>query len=108
MGRLTQLGSRQGKLAESCGNCYGASAKLASDTSSRDQWPTAGLGGERRRSPRTRLCARLPQVSHGGIATMWVYGDGVGGRAVMIAVLMLWAITIVYAGVIFGKLWRMR
>jgi hypothetical protein len=39
---------------------------------------------------------------------MWVYGDGVGGRAVMIAALMLWAITIVYAGVIFGKLWRMR
>jgi len=39
---------------------------------------------------------------------MWVYGDGVGGRTVMIAVLRLWAITIVYAGVIFHKLWRMR
>ncbi len=39
---------------------------------------------------------------------MWVYGDGVVGRAALIAVLMLWAITVGYAGVIFGKLWRMR
>ena len=39
---------------------------------------------------------------------MWVYGDGVDGRAVLIAVLMLWAITVVYAGVIFRKLWGMR
>jgi hypothetical protein len=39
---------------------------------------------------------------------MWVYGDGVGGRAALIAVLMLWAITVVYAAVILGKLWRMR
>jgi hypothetical protein len=39
---------------------------------------------------------------------MWVYGDGVGGRAALIAVLMLWAITVVYAAVLLGKLWRMR
>jgi len=39
---------------------------------------------------------------------MWIYGDGVGGRAVLIAVLILWALTIVYAGVIFRMLWRMR
>lgn len=51
---------------------------------------------------------RTAAGNDGGIATMWVYGDGVDGRALLIVVLMLWAITIVYAGVISAQLWRMR
>ena len=92
-------------MAEGCGNCYEASATLLSKTNSRGQWPTAELGGDRRRG---QIVRPLPQASHGGSPTMWIYGDGVGGRAVLIAVLILWALTIVYAGVIFRMLWRMR